>query len=94
MKTNIHYISGISGDRITITNDTLKKEYAFGYNCTYKRQNATEKAPYIKDLLTDIIKTNHINAEDIVYSGYNVFAKRELTKEEVTNYFNNILSEK
>lgn len=95
MKLHIHYISGISADRIEVTSDdsSIKETYTFGRNCTYKRENATKEAPYIGDLLADLVETNYINTKDIIYSGYNVFAGCPLTESEVDKYFTSILSE-
>ena len=42
--------------------------------------------------IKDIVETNYINAEDIEYSGYNVFAGREMTKEEVKETFDRLFA--
>ena len=49
--------------------------------------------PYIGDILKDLVETNYINNGDIIYSGYNVFARKELKKLEVDKIFKNLLKE-
>ena len=41
----------------------------------------------------DLVETNYINNEDIAYSGYNVFARKELEKLEVDKIFKNLFKE-
>lgn len=59
----------------------------------YKWNTIYPLKPYIGDLIKDIVETNYINAEDIEYSGYNVFAGREMTKEEVKETFDRLFAE-
>ena len=59
----------------------------------YKWTTCHPLKPYIGDILKDFVETNYIDAEDIEYSGYNVFAGREMTKEEVKETFDRLFSE-
>ena len=59
----------------------------YGWKTTYYLK------PYIGDVLMDLVETNYINNEDIAYSGYNVFARKELEKLEVDKIFKNLFKE-
>lgn len=59
----------------------------YGWKTTYCLK------PYIGDILYDLVETNYINNEDINYSGYNVFAQKELEKLEVDKIFKNLFKE-
>ena len=59
----------------------------YGWKTTYCLK------PYIGDILKDLVETNGINNEDIVYSGYNVFAQKELEELEVNKIFKNLFEE-
>lgn len=100
MKIKIHYISGISGDRIevSILNDNgkqiNKESYAFGYNASYNRENASYSLkPYIGDILISILNKYHMTIDDAEYSGYYVFIGREATPTEIIRIKKDLFAE-
>ena len=59
----------------------------YGWKTTYCLKS------YIGDTLKDLVETNYINNKDIIYSGYNVFTRKELEKLEVNKIFKNLFKE-
>ena len=49
--------------------------------------------PFIGDILKDLIETYYIGNQDIEYTGYNVFANRALTSEEIKEIVDKIAEE-
>jgi hypothetical protein len=99
-KLNIHFISGINGDKVKVTiNDSIVKEYIYGYNASYNRKYAkyaeqdVENAKRyhwigsycLKPFIGDILDEliKEYQPNEIEYSGYNVFSGRKMTEEEI-----------
>lgn len=107
MTMKVHFIVGMSGDRVKINiSDIFQEEYAYGYNASYNRLNARmaeidhENAikygwkssyplkPFIGDILKELQET--YNPEEIEYTGFYVFANREMTEDEVQSVLKRI----
>ena len=95
----IQYVSGYSADRIEATikdkstNKSEKHIYTFGYDAAYNRRNASEKCPYIGDILLDLVETNYIYNEDIYYGVYYLFSNKTADEAETQKLFNELLAE-
>ena len=117
MIMKVHFVTGISGDRVEVKifeNEDIifEKVYFYGYNASWSRKSAdfahrdhedaikygwdttwhTEK-PFIGDILQDLAETYTIADSDIIYTGYMVFAERDMTEEEVMRRIDKIKEE-
>lgn len=82
--------SGLGSDgfdvKIMQDNEMIATEkYNYGYNCSYDKRWADEKAPYVEDILQDLIDKHQVGGMD-VEAGKNVFAGKDVTSSKVQEF--------
>ena len=84
--------SGISADgfRVIITDDLTgeivhKGDYAYGYVVSYDKRWASPTAPYVTDLVEDLIDTYDVSSIQVT-AGKNYFKNQEVLDKKVTAF--------
>lgn len=91
--------SGLSADGFDVTiqekDDTLfKKSYHYGYSASYKKDWATEKEPYVTDILKDLQMKYDVAFNDIdVVNGRNVFKGDSVSDDVVQRFMDKYMME-
>ena len=85
--------SGVNSDGfiVTITDkdgkEIFKQRYDYGYNASYKRSFADDKAPFVADIISELCAKYNISKNDINYkSGENVFKGSTISDKYITNF--------
>lgn len=85
--------SGVNSDGfiVTITDkdgkEVFKQRYDYGYNASYKRSFADDKAPFVADIISELCAKYNISKNDIDYkSGENVFKGSNVSDKDVNNF--------
>lgn len=91
-KLTVKVRSGMSADgfEATVTNgdDVLfEKRYDYGYNCSWNKDSADERTPYVSDVLQSLID-EYQAGEFSVEAGRNVFAGKDVRPEKVEEFKN------
>lgn len=90
MKLNVIVGSGINADGFdTVIQDgddiVQKDSWSYGYNCSYDRAFADSRAPYVTDVLQDLIDRYHVDELDVV-PGKNVFRGSDMPAERAEEF--------
>jgi len=85
--------SGVNSDGfiVTITDkegkEVFKQRYDYGYNASYKRSFADDKAPFVADIISELCAKYNISKNDIDYkSGENVFKGSNVSDKDINNF--------
>ena len=90
-KLVVTVMSGLSADGFDVyikdeNDDVLEKDsYRYGYNASYKQDFASEKQPFVTDILSSLEK-KYGCSQIIVESGKNVFAGTKIAQDDVTDF--------
>ena len=99
-KLVIEVKSGISADgfNCTIYDSTgevvYKHEYMYGYNASYNKAWADEKAPYVTDIINDLCVKYSIDKNNIeIIAGRNIFKGANVSTDYIERFKQNYLNE-
>ena len=90
-KLVVTVMSGLSADGFDVcikdeNDDVLEKDsYRYGYNASYKQDFASEKQPFVTDVLSSLEK-KYDCSQIIVESGKNVFAGTKIVPKDVIDF--------
>lgn len=92
---NIQVRSGISSDGFKITiidsqgNILFKNSYNYGYDASYSRDFASDRAPYVTDIINKLCDKYNISDNEIhVSAGDNIFRGDKVDNKDVEDFIN------